>query len=85
MCRPDTISHWNFDEGSGNVLYDTVRDNDGTINGATFAPGINGTALYFDGTDSVIVPDDDSLDVTGSLTLSAWVKAEGNILQSGAI
>ena len=49
--------------------------NFGTIYGATWLDGYFGKALYFDGVDDYVeVPDSDSLDVTGPITLEAWIK-----------
>jgi len=74
----DMVSYWKFNEGSGNVAYDAVGDNDGTVIGATWTTsGVCGGALYFDGSyDYVIVPDDDTLDITDEITLEAWIKPE---------
>jgi len=48
------ISHWKFDEGEGDIAYDSVGSNHGTIYGATWTTGqING-ALDFDGVDDYV-------------------------------
>ena len=67
---------WSFDEGMGNEAHDTSGNaNDGTIHGgATWVDGRVGKALSFDGSSGYVqVPDSDSLDVTGKLTLEAWI------------
>ncbi|MBI5196520.1 MAG: LamG domain-containing protein [Nitrospirae bacterium] len=72
------VSYWNFNEGSGTTAYDSVGNNDGTIYGATWASGITGGALSFDGTvgnDYVIVPNDSSLNFTGGFTIQGWVNS----------
>jgi hypothetical protein len=52
----------------------TEGGNDGTIYGATWTTGILDDALSFDGTnDYVTVPHDASLNITGDITISAWV------------
>ena len=68
------VSHWKF-EGNGND--ETGRNNGTLIGGATiFADAEKGQVLKLDGIDSSVkVPDSDSLDITGNITLSAWVKA----------
>jgi len=67
------VGYWTFDEGVGIVANDVSGNgNTGSINGATFALGHANTALSFDGTSDVIVPDAPSLNVQ-SFTLSAWV------------
>lgn len=69
------VGLWKFDEGSGNKAYDSAGSNHGTIYGASWTVGKFGTALYFDGYyDYVRIPDCDSLDITGDLTVAAWIK-----------
>ncbi len=78
------VSYWKLDEGNGNIAYDSVNGNHGTINGTinetingeTWTAGIVDGALSFDGVDNYVhVPDDDSLDAgTWSSTFMAWVK-----------
>lgn len=74
---------WHFDEGTGNIAYDSSGyGNHGTIYGASWTTGKVGSALSFRGgtmDDRVQVPDSDSLDLTDSLTLEAWVKPDINI------
>ena len=65
-----------FDEGAGATARDTSGfGNDGAISGATWTTaGKYGPGLTFDGVnDWVTVPDADSLDIRGPLTLEAWV------------
>jgi len=65
-----------FNEGSGATAHDTSGNaNDGAITGASFAAaGKFASALAFDGVnDWVTVADAASLDLTGSLTVEAWV------------
>lgn len=82
MCGPawavdsnGLISHWKFDEGEGSTAYDSSGDNDGTlVNGPVWTTGVLDGALEFDGiNDYVTVPDDPSLNVTGDITISAWM------------
>jgi probable HAF family extracellular repeat protein len=68
------VSWWRFDENDGNTAYDSASGNDGNVYGALWATGQFDSALSFDGTnDYVNVPDDDALDITGDITISAWV------------
>jgi hypothetical protein len=70
------IAHWRLDENTGTTAADAAGgDNPGTLtNGPLWTTGRIGSALSFDGiNDSVSVPDSPSLDLTGALTLSAWV------------
>jgi parallel beta-helix repeat protein len=67
---------WHFDEGAGTAVYDSSGwNNDGTVyGGAVWTDGKAGKALDFDGVDDYVeVPDSDSLDVTGKITLEAWI------------
>ena len=59
---------------------DSVGNNNGTLVGyqtgdTAFVPGQGGQAFNFDGTDdSVTVPDAPNLEITGSVSVGAWVK-----------
>ncbi|MFX0200112.1 MAG: LamG-like jellyroll fold domain-containing protein, partial [Candidatus Hodarchaeota archaeon] len=66
----DIIGRWHFDEGIGSDAYDSSGyDNHGMLSGGKF-----GNALNFDGiNDYVEVPDDVSLDISGNITLEAWI------------
>jgi hypothetical protein len=75
----DLVAAYGFDEGSGAVAGDASGEgNDGSISGAAWSsPGRFGNALTFDGSDDrVVVPDDPSLDLSGGLTLEAWIKPD---------
>jgi hypothetical protein len=70
------VAHWKFDEGTGTTASDSSGNgNTGTlINGPLWIAGKVGNALYFDGMDdNVNVLDSNSLDLSSSFTLSAWV------------
>ena len=81
------VSYWTAD----NTAEDAVGTNDGTlINGASYASGQVNQAFRFDGIDDrVQVADSPSLQLTESLTIEAWVRADsipagqGNILFRG--
>jgi len=69
------IGEWNFNEGSGSVAYDSGgQGRDGTINGATYVGGKDGTGLYFNGNSYVEIPNTSDLHFHSGFTLSAWVK-----------
>jgi regulation of enolase protein 1 (concanavalin A-like superfamily) len=70
------VAAYGFDEGAGTTVADASgRGNAGVLSGATWtAAGRFGKALSFDGTSSaVIINDSASLDLTGGMTLEAWV------------
>ena len=74
------VGYWKLDEGSGTTTADSSgTGNNGTLTnmdpGTDWVSGYVDGALDFDGSnDYVSVPDDPSLDITGSFTLSAWIK-----------
>jgi uncharacterized repeat protein (TIGR01451 family) len=54
------VAWWSFDDSTGTTATDITGNHNGTINGATFAPGLVGNAIQFDGIDDFItVPDHD--------------------------
>ena len=79
------VSYWKFDEGIGVIAGDSVGANDGTlINGPVWTTGQVDGALSFDGVnDYVEVPNSPSLDITGAITLSGWIKV--NSLSGGSM
>jgi hypothetical protein len=72
------VAAYSFDEGSGTTVKDSAGQHNGTITGATWTSvGKYGSALSFDGTDDVVkAADAADLDLTGSFTLEAWVRAD---------
>ena len=75
--RGKPIAHWKFDEGSGQVAYDSSgNNNNGTLtnmDNSDWVAGKYGTALDFDGSsDYVAIADDESLRPE-NITVSAWV------------
>jgi hypothetical protein len=70
------VSYWPLDSIGDGTAEDVVGNNDGTVQGTvSSATGQIRQAASFDGTGSnfVEVPDDDSLDITGPYTQTAWV------------
>lgn len=84
--RAATVGYWRFEEGSGTTAADSsASGNDGLLAGnAAFLssvpyPRINGLpnvySLSLDGSgDFVDIPDDPSLDLSGSFTIEAFVR-----------
>jgi hypothetical protein len=70
------VSWWKFDEGSGTIANDSAGNNDGSLVGDTsWTTGQIGGALSFDGNgDYVNCGSGGSLDITSTITVSAWVK-----------
>lgn len=85
---PGPVAVWGFDEGSGQAVSDSTENrNHGTL-GANSTPSTDdpswkteeycktGKCLAFDGTaDYVAVADGNSLDLTNTGTIQAWVKS----------
>ena len=74
------VGYWSFDgkDMAGVTAYDRSGNaNNGTLtNGPTRAIGKIGQGLSFDGVDDYVsVGDNDSLDITGSITVATWVRA----------
>ena len=70
------FAHWQFSEGSGLRTVDSMGNTTlGTIYGAKWTPGKNGSGLTFDGIDDYVSVL--AFDVPGSaITISAWFKAD---------
>jgi len=70
----DLVSHWTFDEGSGDTAYDSADGNNGTIYGAQWTTGVFNGALSFDGDeDYVYVGVKENLG-SQTFTLSYWAQ-----------
>ncbi len=72
------VGYWSFDEGAGTVAGDSSGNgNNGTIIGATWTDGKRGKALSFDGINSYVDVNLINSGLTGSQTISAWMKSNG--------
>ena len=80
-----TIAYWNFNENTGNTLYDQSSNlNDGIISGAIWVEGSNYSALEFNGDDYVMFPYSSSLQYISSLwTIEAFMKLSSTGTQNG--
>jgi len=74
----DLVGKWNFDEGSGDCVFDTSgHNNNGYLKGQVkwVAHGKEGSALDFNGKDSYVeIPNSESLQIVNSATVSVWIK-----------
>jgi len=77
----EPICHWRFDEGQGDIAYDSAGDNHGTIYGAQWTTGWLDGALSFDGIDDYVeVPDNNSQQITtNQITACAWIKLNEDV------
>ena len=80
------IGHWDMDEGSGAIAYDSAGSNDGTlitppepqfVAGGKFGGAIDFAARGDTTQDNYVdIGDGGTLDLTGSRTISTWVKID---------
>src|SRR5882672_3048353 len=85
---PGLVASYSFNEGSGGTVADSSGNNlTGTIVGATWTTGGRfGNALSFNGTSSYVdLGNPAALQLTGSMTLEAWVKAAATPANDGQI
>ncbi|MCH8043940.1 MAG: lamin tail domain-containing protein [Planctomycetes bacterium] len=83
----DLVGYWDFE---GNTNDRSGNGNDGVLkNGAALNAdtpgGFSTQALRLSGTQYVLVPHDDSLNIATSMTIAAWVKPVGNVFWDGII
>lgn len=70
---------WSMDDGGGSAVADgSGWGNDGVVRGSpSWVSGQAGLALQLDGSDDhVTVADDSSLDLSGAMTMAAWVRPD---------
>jgi hypothetical protein len=74
---PALVGWWSFDEGAGTVAADgSPNSNHGTINGgATWVPGVHGSALQFNGTNAYVGTGKSLLNGLTAFTLAGWISA----------
>ncbi len=82
------VGEWKMDEGTGQSVYETSGNaNAGTLGAGgsvasddpTWAAGRKGGALSFDGTDDIVkVGTASTYNITGNITLSAWIKPDNS-------
>jgi len=73
------VAHYMMEEDSGSVLVDSsvYGNNANLLGNPSWVTGISGLALEIDGAnDYALASDSNSLNITGSVTLAAWVKPE---------
>jgi hypothetical protein len=72
---PGLVAGYAFDSGATD---DSGGGHPGEPRGVTWTDGRHGRAARFDGAASLVrVPPSDALDLTGAMTLSAWVRPDG--------
>ena len=81
------LAAYGFSEGTGTVTADASGSAiNGTLNGAVWTAGRNGSGLSFNGTSSFVsLGNAPALALTGSMTVSAWVNESANVGDDGII
>ena len=81
------VAAYGFEEASGTSVNDgSGNGNTGAVNAATWATGKYGGALSFNGSSSYVdLGNPSALNLTGSMTLSAWVMATSTPPDDGQI
>ena len=82
-AEENPVALYHFDEGSGSVAHDaSPHHHDGRIEGggAWAAAGVAGTALLFNGQNSVRIPSAEGLGLNGPHSISAWVRGRASPL-----
>jgi len=81
------LAAYGFSEATGNSTADGSGNGiTGLLSGATWAAGHSGNGLSFDGTSAYVdLGNPASLRLTGSLTVSAWVRESANVGDDGII
>lgn len=74
-----TVGYWNFDQATGIYANDSSGYyNNGTITGATWniTDMVNGSSLYFDGTDYITIPASPSINLSNNQSFTGWIKPQ---------
>src|SRR5947209_13620948 len=75
------VGAWTLDQPTGNLASDSSGNgNNGFLSGGvTWVPGVFGSALSFDGSSGEVkVADNDALEPSAAVTVSAWFKHGGS-------
>ena len=79
------ISYWTFDDGGGQLAYDSQGNNSGTLNGFGVSPAwtndtpasVSSGALYFDGVNDYIDCGTGFAAISNEITVEVWMKHMG--------
>jgi len=79
----DEIAMWEFNENTGTIAYDSIGENNGDIDSATWTQGISGSALSFNAAQdsSVNIAYDDSLALSQNFSISFWIYPTSSTVQ----
>ena len=74
QVQANMVAYWDFNEGSGTVLHDkSGNGNSATIYGPTWAAGVSGSSLHFNGTTDYVELVDGSPTHLQQFTITCWV------------
>ncbi|HQT44924.1 MAG TPA: LamG domain-containing protein, partial [Candidatus Micrarchaeota archaeon] len=80
---PSLVGMWNFD---GSLADSSAYGNNGTSVNTSFAAGKYGNGIYCNGNSQYVsVPNSQSLNITGPMTLSVWINRAGISSQSSGV
>jgi hypothetical protein len=83
---PGLVAGYRFDEGTGTTTSDLAAGSSGTlVDGPVWVAGRYGQALSFNGNAFVDLGNPAALQLTGSMTISAWIKIGAQPADDGAI
>jgi hypothetical protein len=74
---PPEVGAWSFNVGIGTVVADasSFANHGAFVGSPTWISGVSGSALLFNGSGArVVAPDAPSLDITGPITIAAWIR-----------
>ena len=73
---PEPAGWWKLDEGVGTVIKDATGNNRNgrLIHNGYWSEGVSGSALEFVGPGAVVVPASGRLNISDSITISAWIR-----------
>ncbi|MCK5175518.1 MAG: LamG domain-containing protein, partial [Planctomycetes bacterium] len=72
--EPSLVAHWKFDEGSGNIAYDSAGNSHGKVYDAKWTKGKAGGALHFDGSTDYVIAE--MAATSGNATYALWFSAD---------
>lgn len=71
----DPVGWWRFDDAGAVAVDSSGNGNTASVlNGATWASGVANGALNLNGSQRAVAADNNSLDISSQITLSAWIK-----------
>ncbi len=82
------IGWWMLDEGTGTIVADSSgAGHDGFFVDSTpeWVPGMYGTALEFDGTDKVEIPDHPDFHLTDAMSVALWMQPQADQTSSAKL